>query len=129
MISYSPRADGCRPDHAGVQHVRRREVVHISVRAEAFCGDIGPRQRLADDRVARRILQRRLGIELEIELLAGDEIGEGDSGAAGFWPHHAAGRFEVFGLGVELLRSKLDERLARGRRRLTDLYAADLDTV
>ncbi len=38
-------------------------------------------------------------------------------------------RGEVFGLGVEPLRRELDQRLARGRRRLPYLHAAALDAV
>jgi hypothetical protein len=99
------------------------------VGAETFRRDIRPPQRFADDRVARGILQRRFGIELEIELLAGDQVGKGNFGAAGFRPHHASSRFEVLSFGVESLRSQLDERFACGRRRLADLHAAALDAV
>ena len=59
-----------------MQHVRHREVLHVEVRAEAFRRDIRPPQRFADDRVARGILQRCFGIELEIELFAGDQAME-----------------------------------------------------
>ncbi len=122
-------ADRRGTDHAGMQHVRHREVVHVDVRAEAFRRDIRPPQRFADDRVARGILQRRFGIELEIKLLAGNQVGKGNSGAAGFRPHHATGRFEILSLGVEPLRGKFDERFACGRRCLPDLHAAALDAV
>ena len=36
---------------------------------------------------------------------------------------------EILGLGVEALRGEIDQRLARGRRRLPDLHAAALDAV
>ena len=40
---------------------------------------VRPRQRLADDSVILRVLQRGLGIELEMEALAHEEIGELES--------------------------------------------------
>ena len=56
-----------------MQHARRREVVDIDGGAGAFRRHVGPRQRLADERVGRWILQRRFGIELEVELAAADQ--------------------------------------------------------
>src|SRR5262249_27184469 len=78
-----------------------------------------------------------LRIELEVEIAAGDEIGESDSSAAiigvvlvvVFGPHHAAIGNEIVGIDVKPLRSERDERRARGGGRAPDLHAAALNAV
>src|SRR5262249_29432643 len=69
-------ADGYRPDEASVEHVGHGKVMHVDVRAKAFCRYVRPRQRLADDGIARGVLEGRLGIELEVELAASNEVCE-----------------------------------------------------
>src|SRR5262245_11317912 len=103
--------------------------MHVDVRAKAFCRYIRPSQRLADDGIARRILERCLGIELEVELAPADQVCKRNTGAPGFWSHLATAGHEVLGLGVKTLRRDLDQRLARSCRRLPDLHAAALDSV
>ena len=110
-----------------MQHVGHSKVMHVDVRAKAFCWYVGPCQRFADDGIARGILERRLGIELEVELAPGDQVCKGHTGAPGFSPHLAAGGHEIFGLGVKAFCREIDQRLARGCRRLPDLHAAALD--
>ncbi len=70
-----------------------------------------------------------MGSSCEIELVAGEQIGELHAGAAGLRTHLAVGRGQIGGRHVEPLRAKLDQRLARGRGGLADLHAAALDAV
>ena len=59
------RAHARRADHAAVQHAGQFEIVDEGLGARAFAGDIGARQRLADDAVRRGVLQRDLGVDLQ----------------------------------------------------------------
>ncbi len=122
-------ADRGRPDHARMQHSRQLEVVHVDVVAHHFGRHVRSRQRLADDCIGRGILDRRLGIELEVELAAADQLGKADAGAAGLRPHLPIGGDEVIRPHVEPAGSELDQPLACGCRRLPDLDAAALDAV
>src|SRR5664280_1899758 len=95
----------------------------------AFGRYVGPSQRLANDRVARGVLERRLGIEFEVESAAADQAGKTDAGAVGLRPHLTVGGDEIVGTHVEALRRKANQRLACGCRGLPDLHAAALDTI
>src|SRR6266403_1057466 len=99
----------------------------VGGRSQAFGRHVGPRQGFADDRVARGILERSIGIELEVELAIAEQAGKADAGAASLGPNLATGGDEVFRLRLEALRREIDQRLARGSRGLPDLHAAALN--
>ena len=112
-----------------MRHPGQAEVVNIGESPGALRGHVRARQRLSDDRVAGRILHRRLGIELEVEAAARDEIGEADSRASALAADLAVGGDKIIGGRVEPLRGELDQRLARGRRGLPNLHSAALDAI
>jgi len=109
-------ADRRRPDHARMHHVRQTEILHVSETARAFGGHVRARQRLANQRIARWIFERRFRIELEIEALDANELGESNSSATVFGPHLAVGGNKIVGADVKALRRKRDQRRAGGGR-------------
>src|SRR3982074_2963627 len=96
--------------------------------SQAFRGHGRPRQRFADARVARGILERRVGIEFEVEPAIAEQARKTNAGAAGLRPNFAVGGDKLFRLQVEALRGEIDDCLAGGRRGLPDLHAAALDS-
>ena len=108
-------------------HAGQREVMHVGGRSQAFGRHVGPRQRFADDREARGILERCVGIELEVELAIAEQTGKTNAGTAGLRPNLTVGGDEILRLQVEALRCEVDECLARGSCGLPDLHAAALD--
>jgi len=56
-----PGADRRRPDHAGVQHAPRREIVDVDVASSAFGRHVRPWQGLGDDAVSGGILEPPCG--------------------------------------------------------------------
>ena len=119
--------DRRRPDHAGVLDAGQGKVMDVGGCSQAFGRHVGPRQGFADDRVARGILERSVGIEFEVELAIAEQAGKINAGAAGLRPNLTVGGDEVFRLQVEALRCEIDHCLARGSCGLPDLHAAALD--
>ncbi len=108
-------------------HARQREVMDVGGCSQALRRHVRPRQGFADDRVARGILERSVGIELEVELAIAEQARKPNAGAAGFRPNLTVGGDEVFRLQIEALRREINECLARGSCGLPDLHAAALD--
>jgi len=133
MALHSSRAttarkfDPRRVHDAGVLHPRDAEVVHVLEGAGDLPRDVEPADRLADDGEVLRVLGGRLGIELQIELLAADELPVADSLAAGLGHDPALRNRERFLVGGELGRRLGNESLSRRGRGLADLHAAVLD--
>jgi len=94
------RAEGRWPHYARMQHPGDRVVLQVNRGSGALAGNIGTRQRLADNRVVGRILKRRVGIGPQVELAVSHQLTE-------------------VGVGPELV-----ERPPRRRRRLADFHAA-----
>src|SRR5262245_424593 len=112
-----------------MQHAPHREIVDVDVASGAFGRHVRPWQGLADDSVSGGILERRLGIDLEIEVAFSDQICKANAGPTCFRPYLAIRHDEVIGPGAEALGRELDERLARGRSCLPNLHAAALDAT
>jgi hypothetical protein len=110
-----------------VLHARQSKILDVGGGSQAFGRDVRPRQGFADDGIARGVLERRIGIELEVELVVAEQAREPDAGAAGLRPNFTIGGDEIFRLQIEALRGEIDHGLARGRRGLPDLHAAALD--
>ena len=108
-----------------MQHAVDAEVVHEDVTARDLARDVGTRQRLADDRVCCRILERRFRVDLERELPAADELAIANRRATGLRADLAIRGFELRGRAPELLRRKPDQRNACRRGGAADLHAAD----
>ena len=110
-----------------MQHAAHPQIVDVGEAPRHLGRDIDAPDRLADDRVVLRVLElRRLGVvELDLEHLAADQLAIADAAIAG--ADDAVGHAQLFRLGVEALRRLLDQRRARGRRRVADLHAAGLD--
>src|SRR5262249_21354298 len=123
------RADGRWTDHAGVQHARDGEIMHVDVGTGALRGHIRARQRLTHESVVGRILERCLWIEFEVEPPRSDQLREADGVTTALWAHGAVYDFEIFALAIEATRRKFDQRLACGCGGLPDLHAAALYTV
>ena len=118
------RAHAGRPDHAAVQHAGQFEIVDEGLGARAFAGDVGARERLADDAVRRGVLQRDFGVDLESEALAADQFADRDAVAAGLGPHLAACQ-DQFGCGpLQPFGAESHELLAGRRRGLPNADAA-----
>ena len=90
---------------------------------------VGPRQRGADVAEAVRGTGGRLGIELEIEGLAADQVGEARAGSAAPYAHRPVGSVEVGLRAREPRGGERDQRLTRRRRGLAELHAAAGDPV
>jgi hypothetical protein len=87
-----------------MRHAGQTEVVYVGEAAGALRGHIGARQRFADHRVGRGILERRFGIKSEVEAAAADEIGEPSSRASALAPYLAVGCDKIIGRRIEPLR-------------------------
>ena len=110
-----------------MQHARHAEVLHVGELAGDLVGNIDARHRLADHLVVLGVLRLgRLGVvELEGELLAADQLAVADLLAAA--ADDAVGDRELFLLDAEALGRLVEQRVPRGRRRVADLHAAELD--
>src|SRR3982075_4246286 len=95
--------------------------------SQAFSRHVRPRQRFADDRIARGILEWRVGIEFEVEPAIAEQARKTNAGAASLRPDLVTGGDKLFRLQVEALRGEVNDCLAGGSRRLPDLHAAALD--
>ena len=89
-----PRTDRGRPHDAAVQHAGHDEVMHIDMAPGHLGGHVRPRQRLADQHVVGRSLERRLGIHLDVEAAAADQRRDFNAAAAGR-AHCAVGQPQV----------------------------------
>src|SRR5580704_7520449 len=69
---------GRRAHDAAVQHPGDVHVLHIGETAEDFFRNIPARNRFADDPVILGLLRFRLAGDLDVELLAADEVGVGE---------------------------------------------------
>ncbi len=116
-------------NHAAVQHAVDDEIVNEHVPPGDLARDVGPRQRLADDGVRGGIAQLRLRVHLDAEVLAGNQFGVANAGAAGFRTHLAVDRIEFRRGLARARRCERDQRLARRRRRLPNLHAAAHDAA
>jgi superfamily I DNA/RNA helicase len=119
-------ADRGRTDDAAVQHAGNGEVVDVQVSPRDLGGNVGARQRLADDRVARRRLQRRLRIHLDVEAATAEQRGERDAAAVGC-AHLAFAERELARRPLQALGREREESFARRRGRLPQLDAAAHD--
>jgi len=68
------RADRGRPHDATMKHPRYADILHEGEPAGDLAGNVEPGGRPAHDRVSFGILQRCVGIELELEAPAADEL-------------------------------------------------------
>ncbi len=118
------RADRRRPQRAAVQHLGQADVVHEGVLAVQLVGQVGARQRAADDAVIGGLLQRRLRVHRHAERLARVQVGDSHRCLPVDAVDHAIGQAQRVGRTRELARSARDHRLARGRRGLAQLHAA-----
>ena len=109
------RADGRRAHDPAVEHARHAEVVHVDVPPGALAGHIGSQQRLADDGVAGRGHERRVGIDLEGETAAADERADADASPAAERPDLAVHDREVRGRPVQPRGAEAEQALTRGR--------------
>ena len=97
--------------------------------AGALGGHVGPWEWFADERVGRRILEWRLRIELEIELLRPPiKSAKRIPAPPALGLHLTIGRDEIIGLHLRRLAASSINRLASRRGGLTDLHAAALNT-
>src|SRR5919198_6729849 len=110
-----------RANDACVHHALQLEVMHVREAPGHLLRDIKPRQRLADDGVARWILERGFRIELELEAALAHELGVRHALAAARDPSVLGG--ELAFAKAELRGRAIKERLARGSARLADLHA------
>src|SRR5207247_7825483 len=86
------------------------------------------RDRLADDRVAGGVLERRVLVELELEPPVAEEVGVSDALDRLLSDEdHAVPHVEPPGRDGQVRARELEEGAARGGRGLTDLDAAGLD--
>ena len=125
--AFELRLDRGRTHHASVQHAGHAEVLHVGERAHHLAGDVDARHRLADDLEVLGVLGRHrlLGIELDGEALAPDQLAIGDALAAA--ADDAVRHREVFLLDAEAFGRLVDQRRFGRGRGLSDLDAADLD--
>ena len=107
----------------------QHEVVEVLVAARDLRGQVGTGQRLADEAEAVGRLERRLGVDLEVERAVADELAVGHRPAAVLRAHHAVGDLEVGDRLAEALRRQAEQRLARGGRGPAELDAAAGDAV
>jgi hypothetical protein len=121
-------ADGGRANHPRVEHTGHAEVLHVGVGARDLAGHVRPRHRLADDRVILRVLERRGRVQFQLEGLVADQLGIREAALRlGTQEDDAVLHREVDGGHPGLLHRHLDQRLARGGRRLAELHAGHLD--
>ena len=111
-----------------MQHSGNREILNVGVLARTLSWNIRAQNRLADDRVCRRFLQRRVTIDGKRELLAADQIADADAVVdirAACQRAHLAVIQREFGSGpMEALRAQLEQRLTGRRRGLPNFHAA-----
>ena len=119
MCCHRGRADG-----AAVQHAGHAEVVDIDVPSRAFRRQVRARQRLADHPVGRGRLERGLGVDLERQAPALENLAEVEAPATRHHARLAVGDDELVHGHAELRGGELEECRPRGRRRLTDGHAA-----
>jgi hypothetical protein len=122
-------AQGRGSDDAGVEHAGDTYILHEPPLAGHLRRNVHARHGLADDRVRRRILQRRVLVHLQPELPVADQVAVGDvlGGGVGGGPDDAVLDLEPAHRHAEALGRQLQERLPRGGGGLPDLHAADLD--
>src|SRR5205807_4299013 len=107
----------------------QRKIVHIKMAARHLRRYIGARQRLADDRVRRRIVERRFRINLLRETLVAHQFADANAGASAFGSHAAADALELVCSLAGALGCEAQQRLARRRGGLADLYTAAHDAA
>jgi hypothetical protein len=115
-----------RPNHACVQHPLAAEVLHIREASVDLVRDVESGNRLADDRVILRLLERCLGVHFELHVVAADQLRVADARAAGFRANDAVVNDQIITRNAEARRRLRDQRIAGGGRRLADLHAAVL---
>ena len=121
-------AHGGRAHDACVEHAGHPEVLHVGMGAGDLAGHVGPRHRLAHDRVVPGVLERRGRVQLELEALGADQLAIGEAALRlGAQEDDAVLHREVDGGHPRFLPRHLDQRLARGGCGLAELHARDLD--
>ena len=107
-----------------MQHIRHGVVLHVLAFSRALGRHIRSQQRLADDRVGRRIFQRRLGVNLKIEPPAANQFADADARPARRRANYAARNGELAHRTLQLRRSEVENGLPRRRGCLTHVYPA-----
>ena len=122
-------ADGRRANHPRVEHAGHAEVLHVGVGARDLAGYVRPRHRLADDRVVLRVLERRGRVQLQLEGLRRRSARHRVKRRCGSARRKMTPSFTAKSTDGHpgLLHRHLDQRLARGGRRLAELHAGHLD--
>ena len=111
-----------------MEHAGHAEVLHVRPRARYLGGDVDPLDRLPDDRIGRRILERCVLVHLQPKLPIADQLAvQGALGGVGVRPDHPVLHREIADRHAELRRRHLRQGLPRRGRCLADLHTADLD--
>ena len=110
-----------------MQHSLALVILHVREASGDLVGNVDPSDRLPDDRVVLRVLERRLGVDNEAEVLAADERRVGDAFAAGLRHDDAVLDDDGVLVDAELRGALGNQRLAAGGRCLADLHPAVLD--
>ena len=112
--------DGWRPDHAAVEHAGNAEVLDVLIATRALGRDLGPRRGLSNLHVLRRKDERCLRVHLQLEAPAADQVAYGYAATACSGARFARDDREVSGRAFQPRRRETEERLAGGRRSLTN---------
>src|SRR5207302_11505629 len=108
-----------------MDHPLHLEVLHVREAPGDLLRDVEARYRLADDRVGRRVLERRFRIDLQLEPATSHQLGVGDALAVAANP--AVLDHKIAPGDLEFLRRLVEQRPARRRAGLPYLEAAVLD--
>src|SRR2546425_9482912 len=125
-VSWAPSAGG-RTTRAWSIPGTRKSCMYVCSPV-TLAGTSGRGSDFADDRVLRRLLQRRVLVQLEVDLLVAEQLGvRGALRHVGPDAHDAELHLELARRHAEPRRRQVHQRLACRRRGLADLDATDLD--
>ena len=125
--AFKTSADGGRPHDAPMQHIGDAEILHVSEGARDLCRNVEAGYRRTNQLEIFGVFcfWRRLVVDCEREGLAADQIAEAHALAAA--ADDSVADRHVVRRDAELCMSEFKKRVARGRGRISDLCAANLD--
>ena len=117
-----------RPHDAAVQHAGHTHVVHEDQLAGGLGGDVDAWDRLADDAVVVGRFQRRLRVDLQLDVAVLQQLGVADAPLRlTAHAHGAVAHVELLDRRLQCRGCLLEQPCARGGRRLAQWHRMDLD--